>query len=36
MVLFASPDRWKVLENGARRARVELTAGDDFLLLKIE
>ena len=35
-VLFTSPERSKVLEKWAKKARVELAAGGDFLLLKIE
>jgi hypothetical protein len=35
-VLFTSPERWKILEKWAKKARVELAAGGDFLLLQIK
>jgi hypothetical protein len=35
-VLFTSPERWKVLGKWAKKVRVELAAGGDFLLLQIE
>ncbi len=35
-VLFTSLERWRVWEKWAKKARVELAAGGDFLLLKIE